>query len=230
MNPTTVELLRQVPVFAALEDRWLQVLAARTRRRQFRANEALFFEGDPGHSLYVVIAGRVRIETTTADGRPVHLAERGPGEVVGEMALIDGKPRMADARTAETSDLLILDRAEFVRCVEESPRLALGVMACLADRLRQAADQRETLQADVLGRVSAALLDLLQAHGADGPGGSRRIGVRFSQPELALQAGTTRESANRALSRLKQVQAIRVDDDGHWLVLDEPRLRHYCGR
>src|SRR5947209_5620379 len=146
METSDLELLRQTPLFAGLEEGALGALAGRCRHRRFRASESLFHEGDPGQSLYVIISGRLRVETTGPGDQTIHLARRGPGEVVGELSLIDGKPRMADVVTDEPTELLMLDRADFVRCIEESPRMAIGILACLADRLRQAADQLESQQ------------------------------------------------------------------------------------
>src|SRR5207248_850152 len=153
----------------------------------------------------------------------------GPGEVVGELSLIDGKPRMADVVTDEPTELLVLDRADFVRCIEESPRMAMGILACLADRLRQAADQLESQQSqDVLGRVSAAILALMETHGKQEAAGAWRLEARVSQKQLAEELATTRESVNRAFSRLKQVKAIAVD--GRDLIVLNPRkLRQYSG-
>jgi CRP/FNR family transcriptional regulator, cyclic AMP receptor protein len=227
MDPTTrsagsnVALLRQVPLFAELDEASLEILATHSRRRRFGANETLFHEGDPGYTLYVVISGRVRIQQVTPSGELVHIASRGRGETVGEMALIDGKARMADAATAEPTDLLILDRSDFVRCLEKSPRMALGIMACLADRIRQAADQVKRLQSqDVLGRVCSVLLELAEADGA----AASPARITITQQELADQVGTTRESVNRALSRLRRQGALEVD--GRTLTLLDPeRLR-----
>ena len=146
------------------------------------------------------------------------------------MALIDGHPRMADAVTVEPCDLLMLDREEFIRCVEENPRIALGVMASLAERLREAAVQQESQQRlDVLGRVSELLLELARTYGADDPAGGTRIGTRITQQEIAEQIGATRESVNRALSNLKKVGALR-SQGRQWIVLSAKKLRAYSAK
>jgi len=228
VEASDLELLRQTPLFAGLDEETLRAVAGRCRRRRFRADVSLFHEGDPGQSLYVVGSGCLRIETSGSGDQTIHLARRGPGEVVGELSLIDGKPRMADVVTDEPSELLMLDRADFLRLIEESPPMALSIMACLADRLRQAADQLESQQSqDVLGRVSGAILAMVEARGnqeADG----WRIATPTSQRQLAEELGTTRESVNRAFSRLKQVQAIR-SDGRDLIVLNARKLRQYAG-
>ena len=117
-------LLKNVPLFHALDDALIEPLSRRARRRKFAAHEALFHEGDPGHTMYIVLEGRVRICKTTASGQTVHIAFLDPGDYFGEMALIDGSPRMADAATVSASDLLMLDREELRapwRCRPRSP-------------------------------------------------------------------------------------------------------------
>jgi CRP/FNR family cyclic AMP-dependent transcriptional regulator len=222
-----VALLKQVPIFGRLDEASLGSLASHSRRRKFRGGEALFHEGDPGHTLYVIAEGRVNIQTTTAEGQTVHLAQRTQGEHFGEMALIDGKPRMADAVTAERCDLIMLDRADFVRCIEESPKIALGVMASLADRLREAADSLETRQGlDVLGRVSGLLLEIMEVNNSPHPKGGKRIESKLTQTEMAERIGSTRETVNRALASLRDVRAIKMNGR-QIVVLDEERLRKY---
>lgn len=227
MRSPDASLLRQVSIFASLDTKHLELLAARSRRRSFAANATLFYQGDPGSHLYVVIRGCVRIQRVTPSGEVIHVAMRGPGEPFGEMSLIDGKPRMADAVTAAASDLLILEREDFVRCLHESPQVALGVMTCLADRLREAAERLDRSRGDVLGRVASTLLELAAAHGVEEPSGGQRINLDFSQQDLAAQVGTTRESASRALSSLRRVHAI-ARKGRHWVVLDPRKLRGYC--
>jgi CRP-like cAMP-binding protein len=230
VDRTSIEPLRRVSLFADLDEPQLEELALHSRRRRFGANEALFHLGDPGHTLYVILSGCVRIQSITPSGETIHLALRGPGEHVGELALIDGKPRMADAVTTEPSDLLMLDRNGFVSAIEASPRMALAVMSVLADRLRQAAGHLEEHQElDVLGRVAAALLKLTEAHGTPDPAGGTRIEANVTQKQLAEQVAATRESVNRALASLKEARTIRMD--GRTIVVTNvKKLSQHCGR
>ena len=222
------ELLARVPLFADLDPEALRALARVCRRRRYRAGQALFHQGEPGETLHFIIEGRVRVERVTPSGRIVVLAHRGPGEHVGEMALLDGAPRSADVVTAEPCDVLILDRDAFMQYVAGSPPVAFKLMASLARRLRQAAVQVETLQElDVLGRVSAVLLELTESHGVPSPAGGIRIELKVTQQEIADQIGATRVSVNKALGRLRDVHAIR-QEEGHIVVVDPKDLRRYC--
>lgn len=227
MDQSTAALLRNVPLFSGLNDASIQALSLHCRRRKFSGSAALFHEGDSGHTLYIIASGRINIQTSSTTGEIVHLAQRGPGETVGEMALIDGKPRMADAVTAEPSEILMLDREEFIRCVAESPEIAMGVMACLADRLREAANQFESQQAlDVLGRVAELILGLADQRGVAQPDGAIRVSGKVTQQDMADRLGTTRESVNRALSNLRRVRAIRMDGR-QIVVLNASKLRQF---
>ncbi len=229
MSPDTISQLGQVPIFAGLDKQVLQQLVARCRRRKFNGKEALFHEGDPGHTLYIILSGRVNIEKTTASGEIVHIAQRGPGDHFGEMALLDESPRSADAMTQGRCELLMLDRNEFLSCLEKQPVIALKIIASLVARLREAADQRtESMSLDVTGRLSGLLLQELEAD--DGVGGSGdggfRLGGRLTQQEMAERIGSSREAVNRSLSRLKSVGAIKLD--GRTVVVLNPqKLRQY---
>jgi CRP/FNR family cyclic AMP-dependent transcriptional regulator len=226
---STLEMLRRVPLFASLPDDQLQSLNRHVVVNTCGKGETLFQENQPGKTLYAVLSGSVNIERITPDGGLVHVAKRGPGEIFGEMSLIDGKPRMADAVTAERTVLLVLEREEFLKCIRESPEVAIGIMAYLADRLRQAGDRLENTQTlNVIGRLSARLLELAESHGVSDANGGVRIEAKVSQHSLAEQIGTSRESVNRALGELKKMRALR-NDRRTLIITDEAKLRRYCG-
>ncbi len=170
MRGDIVAHLRQVPYFLEFNEESLLTLARSCRLRHFKAKEALFHEGDPGQILYIVLSGRVNISKVAASGDTVYIAQRGPGEMIGEMALLDGKPRSADAVTDTACELLMLDRSEFLRCLERSPKMALAIIVSLAARLREAVGQLEGYRSmDVMGRLSAFLLDIARTHGSADP-------------------------------------------------------------
>ena len=207
MRPNTnnpdLDLLRQVPLFARLDDSLLGQLISCTRRRRVRADVSLFLMGEPGQTLFIVVSGTVRIERPTTAGRTVHLAQRGSGEHFGEMALLDDKPRMADAVTASVCELLMLDRADFLRCLHQSPQIAVAVMASLADRLREAADHQESYQnQDVLGRLAEALVVQVESLTEGQKNTHRNLQVSYHRQKLAEQIGTTPESVSRAITSL----------------------------
>ena len=230
METTLARLLRQVSFFGHLDEAMLEQIARRTRRRQFGPHEALFHEGDPGETLYVIVSGTVAIQKPSASGQTIHLAQRAGGEHFGEMALIDAKPRMADAVTVTACDLLMLDRPNFIACIESCPAIALAVMTSLAERLRAAADDVENYRSqDVLGRLAQTLLTLAEAQGPPEPSGAHRLDLTLSRQELADRIGTTRESVSRALAQLRRLKALRSEGRAD-LILDRAKLRRCATR
>ncbi len=213
MNDDIVSHLRGIPLFTNLDEASLGLLAQNCRRRQFAAKTALFHEGDPGQTLYVLLSGRVSVQRVTATGSVVHLAQRGAGEYFGEMSLLDGGCRSADVVTDESCDVLILEREAFIRCLRASPDIALGIIACLTDRLRQSADLVVSRQVmDVPARLAAFLLETAGVH-VGTPAGLGRSGAPCLPPlteqEIADRIGTTRESVSRTLSRFIEAGAVR---------------------
>ena len=230
METTIADLLRQVSFFRKLDEVMLTQIAQHTRRRQFGPQAALFHQGDPGETLYVIVSGTVAIQRPSSLGQTLHLAQRSGGEHFGELALIDGQPRMADAVTVTACDLLMLDREPFLHCIEDCPAIALAVMTSLAERLREAADDVESHSSlDVLGRLSYTLLTLAEAQGTPEEGNTLQLNLSMSRQELADRVRTTRESVSRALAQLRRLKAIRSEGRLH-LILDSAKLRRYCGR
>ena len=222
LQPHLITLLRQIPIFAEADDATLETLASHSHRKRYKAGASLFYEGEPGHTLYIILSGAVHIQTVTASGETVHIARRGPGEHIGELAMLNHRPRMADAVVVEACDLLMLHHDDLLRCLEKSPKLALRIMANLADRLQEAAEQLKSQQKlDVLGRLAAHLLKM---ETQEEPGGGKRIVGSINQGEMALQIGTTRATLNKMLGRLEESKAIRREGR-EILLLSERRLR-----
>jgi CRP/FNR family cyclic AMP-dependent transcriptional regulator len=230
MDPSSLEALRQVPFFSGLDSESLEAVARYSRRRTFRAGQAIFHKGDPGHALFVIVSGRVNIQNLTAAGETVHIAARGPGEQFGELSLIDLKPRMADAVTAEESVLLVLERDEFLRCIKKNPSIAVGIISSLADRLREAADQRESHQGlSVSGRLAETLIGLADEHGFPDLDGGIRIELKVTQESLAEMIGCKRETVNRAIASLRATGALRTE--GRDIILtDVQKLRQFSAK
>jgi len=230
VTPANVEaLLRHVPLFADLDAPLLEALSRHCRKRAFPAHEALFHEGDPGHTLYVVLSGLVSVQRTTSQGRQLPVARRGPGEHIGEMSLLDGSPRMADATTLMPTEVLMLDRDAFLECLDNSPALARRLLACLANRLREATDALDARESqDATARLCACLVDLTAREGECQPDGSVRLTQRVTHQDLADQTGLARESVSRALSLLK-VQGVIATREGRLVVRKPDYLAKRAG-
>ena len=225
---TRVQQLKKVAIFADLDTGVLQHLAEHLRERTFPAHHILFTEGEPGYTLYIIVKGLVHIQSITEKGRIVHIAARKEGECIGELALIDGEPRMADAVCMVETKILMLNRDDFMTCIQKSPCASLGLLAILAKRLREAAvkveDDRE---ADILKKVARILFDLMQTQSEDDPSGGKKLKVKLTQQEIADQIGVRRESINRALGQLRDAGVILMD--GRSIIIKKPeKLRSEC--
>ena len=132
----TTDTLRQVPLFESLDNEAAEELCELMETRDCEAHKILFRAGDVGDAMYVIEQGKVRISVLTADGRELTLTELGQGEFFGEMALLDGQPRSANATTVAESRLAVLSREHFVSFMRSSPDVALEMLTALANRLR----------------------------------------------------------------------------------------------
>jgi uncharacterized membrane protein len=133
----TLESLRSVPLFASLDDQAATELRSLLTSKQVSTGKQLFHKGDSGDALYLIESGRVRISIRDEDGKEVTLAELAQGDFFGEMALIDGRQRSADATVFEEAQLAVLSRKAFLSFVRSSPDLALVMLSALTDRLRR---------------------------------------------------------------------------------------------
>jgi CRP/FNR family cyclic AMP-dependent transcriptional regulator len=203
--------LARVSLFAGLNADDLRELAVAARRRTFQAGDAILHRDEPGHVLYVIRSGRVKICLTSPDGQEIVLALFGMGDYFGELALLDGQPRSASAIAIETTETLALQRADFLRAVQRYPRIAISIMQVLAQRLRQTDVLVEDLLfLDVHGRVAKKLLDLAETHGTRTAEGIR-IEMRLTQGALAALVGASRESVNKVMGYFTDKQLVRTD-------------------
>ena len=133
----TLEALRSVPLFASLDDHSATELRSLLREKTVPQNTALFNQGDQGNAMYLIESGRVRISIRDEDEQELTLAELAQGDFFGEMSIIDGRQRSADARVLEEARLAVLSRDDFLRFVRTKPDVALEMLSALTDRLRR---------------------------------------------------------------------------------------------
>jgi CRP/FNR family transcriptional regulator, cyclic AMP receptor protein len=226
-KPAIQSLLAQVPLFSGLAPGELHGLTTLIRRHRYEEGEVIFHEGDAGTALYIIEKGEVKIVLGSAEGKEVVLSLLGPGDFFGELALLDGEPRSADAVAMETSDLLILQRHDFLRFVAEQPQVAVNLLAVLSRRLRRV-DQLvlDAAFLDVRARLVRTLLELAQTRGQPGPPGPQSVVIasRLTQSDLANMIGATRESVNKWLRYYAQKGLVR-HLRGRLTLLDVIRLR-----
>jgi CRP-like cAMP-binding protein len=203
--------LARVPLFASLGEPELQALAELCRVRRFPPGGMLFHEGDPANALFLIRSGQVKIVRDALDGEEAILHLIGPGECLGEVALLDGGTRSATAVALGRVDALRLDREEFWALLERQPAVARAAMIALAGMVRRTTDQlHHVIQLDVPGRLARTLLTLATRHGRVTSQGVS-VGVPLTQAELAQIVGVTRQTVSEQLGRLRKCGVLSVD-------------------
>ena len=223
------DILGAIPLFAGLRQPELEALAQRLRQRRYKENEAIFHRDDPGAAMYLIVSGRVKIHNEGADGTDIIITVFKGGEFFGELSLLDGSERSADATTMEPTEMLMLTRGDLEATIERNPRIAMNMLASLATRIRTSNVSIESLSAlDVKGRVARVLLDLSERHGEKVDGGTR-INAKLTQSELAALVGASRESVNKQIGKFRRLGILAYDADKQRLILRKSaELRKHC--
>ena len=215
-----------MPFLADLEDEERRLLAASLRRRRYPRNEVIFHQDDPGNCLFVLVSGSVKIIRRSIDGRELILSLIAPGEYFGELSLLDGEPRSADAVALEPSELLLLPRDTFLRTLEASPDAAIRLLASLsrhyARRLTDVVEDATFL--DVSARLARVLVHLTRS--TDGGSMPR---TQLTQTALAAMVGATRESVNKWIGFFERRGWVRRER-GELVILDLEGLAGYAAR
>lgn len=216
-----LSVLRKHPIFADLEADAFDQLCRYARHTTLKRGSTLFSRGDPGNSLYAVISGTVKMSISSPDGRNAILNIIGPGEIFGEMALLDGRARSADAIANSNCELFVIDRREFIPFVKSQPGLAMKFIELLCERLRWTSDQVEQIILQNLpGRLASALLRLTEKHKLEPQGRT----IAITQQEISEMVGMTRESINKQLRAWASREWVRLEH-GAIVVLNADMLR-----
>jgi len=203
-------LLKQVPMFRSLKPEDIQRIAAFLQRHVLRKGDVLFRNGEEGHSLYMIIAGKIKIVRQSRDGDEMILAMLSAGDFCGEMALLDGLSRSADAVAVEETHVYGLNRKDFLAYVMNNETAVKAILAALSKRLRKADDFLEDIFfLNVAARLAKKLIELSTSNGfqedESGP-----IKLNVSQKDLAGMIGATRESVNKELRVLREKNLISL--------------------
>ncbi|MDQ1106497.1 CRP/FNR family cyclic AMP-dependent transcriptional regulator [Nocardioides zeae] len=206
-----IDVLRQAPLFSALDDDSIESLVASLAETRLRRGEVLFHEGDSGDKLYVVLEGKVKLGRTSADGRENLLAILGPGQMFGELSLFDPGPRSATVTAVTESTFASLSHEDLQLWLEGRPVVARGLLSQLAARLRKANDVvADLVFSDVPGRVAKALIDLADRFGRTADDGVH-VHHDLTQEELAQLVGASRETVNKALADFTSRGWLRLE-------------------
>jgi CRP/FNR family transcriptional regulator, cyclic AMP receptor protein len=216
MNPTDRDrkLLEKCGLFSLLDERARRDIAACAKRRGFTAGDSICRLGDHGDSMMAVVVGAVRISLPTTRGKEVILADLRPGELFGEIALLDGKPRSANVTALTNCELVVLERRDLLPFLERNPAACMKLMEMLCARIRRS-DER---MADIaFFNLPVRLAKTLLNYEPEVRAGMK---LSLSQSELAEMAGGTREKVNRCLREWQRQGIIELKN--RWTIIRSP--------
>ena len=208
-------------MFRDLAPEALDQLCRYAKHIVLKRGATIFAKDDPGNSLYAVISGTVKISNSSPDGRKAFLNLIWPGELFGEMAVLDGKPRSATATANTNCEIFVIDRRNFLPFVRSQPTLAMKLVEVLCTRIRLTSDRVEQLiLQDLPGRLASALLGLTEKRKLD----AERSTIAITQQEISEMVGVCRESINKQLRTWALRKWVRLEH-GAIVVLDAAALR-----
>jgi CRP/FNR family cyclic AMP-dependent transcriptional regulator len=200
--------LKEIPLFAELQESALRAIASCGVVRHFPKNAVLLIEGDHTDSLHVILAGKVKVYCGDADGREVVLNILGPSDYFGELAVIDGEPRSASVMTLEPTQVFVIFRDDFLQHLSQEPEIAINLLTTLVRKVRRETECLKGLALmDVYGRVAKLLLEL--ATEREG----KLVVERLTYREIATRIGASREMVGRIFKDLRSGGYITVEAD-----------------
>lgn len=222
-RPDPRSLLEQVVLFRNMPKPMLAKLSLLLRTVTYKAHTDIFHAGDQGATMYIVLAGAVKIFVPAIDGREVVLAVHRSGDLLGEMSLLDDEPRSASATTIEETEMFSLRRSDFLKVLNEHPEAQRAIIEVLVERLRATNQSiQDAYLLDVPGRLARRLLLIAHEHGVRTERGTE-LGLRVSQQELANMIGASRVAVNKQLQAWRQQNIVDVNRQ-RVTILDEASL------
>ena len=221
--PHEEEVVRRAPLFTALDEAAAVSLRASMDSVKIAKGSILFKEGDEGEHLYVIIDGKLKLGTSSGDGRENLLSILGPGEMFGELSLFDPGPRTSTATAVTDAKLLSLSHEKVIPWLKQNPEVSLQLLTRLSQRLRRTNEAvGDLVFSDVPGRVAKALIDLGDRFGKSTSEGLL-VNHDLTQEELAQLVGASRETVNKALADFAGRGWLKLDGRSV-LITDVDRL------
>ena len=217
-------LLAHIPIFQNLSPDDLASLSSLLRRLQAKKGDVLFRKSSEGNALYVIREGAIKIVLPSRMGEERIVTIFSTGDFFGEMALLDGQPRSADAVALKPSKLLVLDRKDFLKFLNAHEAAMATILSTLSMRLRKTDEMLEDASfLNIPARLAKKLLEIGGTFGRQN-GNTMSISLKLSQKELADMVGATRESINKELRVLKERGLVTVTEQ-HIRINDMDRLK-----
>jgi len=209
-------ILRALPIFETLDDECLKPLMRVAMLRAIPRHTVVLNAGDSTDNIYFVLSGSLKVQVSDEDGREVILSKLGPGELFGEMGVLDENPRSATVLAVEPSQVVVMGKADFKQCLIDNPDVALFIMRNLTKRLRMADRNIESLALlDVYGRVARLLLE-----SAETIDGRKVVTHKLTKQDIGKMIGASREMVSRVMRDLT-AQGLIEERDGQ-LILPDP--------
>lgn len=212
-------LLRTGSLLADMPAECVDRLTALGQVRNWKKGQTIFQKGDPGDFLAVILEGSLKASGFSASGSETILNLLQPGDVVGEVATIDGLERTADVIALEDTSIMVIPRAALLRHMESDPEFSAAIARALALKLRAASDALEAATLDMSRRVASALVRLAEQNATETDDGEMVYEMPIDQSTLARYAGLTRPNLNRVLKRFEKAGASR-HENGMLKILD----------
>jgi CRP/FNR family cyclic AMP-dependent transcriptional regulator len=200
-------MLEIVPLFDGLSPEALAKIETRAVTRNYPRNAVVISEGDEATSMFIIVSGSVKVYHTEADGKETILNSQGPGQHFGELALVDDAPRSASVMTQEPSRLLVLSKAAFRECLEESPEVGYHLVQALARQVRRLTETVNMMGRDVYGRIRTLLESLAVERD-----GMLVIEQPMTQQDIGNRIASSREMVSRVFKELKSGGYIEEQD------------------
>ncbi len=214
-SPVSITALRTLPIFEALGDDRLAPIARVASMRSVPRNTVVLHAGDQTDNVYLVLVGTLKVLISDEQGREAILSMLNPGDLFGEMGVIDDHPRSATVMTVDPCELVVITKADFKRCLAENFDISLYIMRSLVRRLRHADRKIESLALmDVYGRVARVLLDMAEAEA-----GAMVVKRKVSKQDIAKMIGASREMVSRVMRDL-QDQGLISESGGRVVLLN----------
>lgn len=222
----STQLLREVPLFAGLAEDELVAVAEVASLNQFETEQVVFREGDASSTCYVIRSGHACAMREHPDGRVITLARFGPGDIFGELAMLDDQRRSATVQAVDELEAVAILGPDMHRLLGEHPEIAIKLIVALGRKLRETNERVAGLSFQtVQSRVARVLSQLVHAARSEGAG-DRDVLIASTQAELARLAGSSRESASRFLAVLERAGII-TQGRGRLTVHDPAALERY---
>jgi CRP/FNR family transcriptional regulator, cyclic AMP receptor protein len=217
------EVLRRAGLFQGVAVEDVEALGSQFEIFEASRGTTLFHEGEPGDSLYIVLAGKVKLGRRSSDGRENLVAIMGPADQFGELSLFDPGPRTATAVVVTDARLARLPKDALQKWAQDRPQIAMQLLRVVARRLRRTNTMlADLIFVDVPGRVAKQLLQLAQKFGSV-DSGQLRVTHDLTQEELAQLVGASRETVNKALADFASRGWLRLEGKSV-VILDRERL------